>query len=279
MIKSILNKLLLLALCFITSLNACKTIKNIESGEKIKIVSLKKLLEAINNNAINVKWIKGRGNALINFEENAQEVDLNLRIKNDSLIWINLSKYKKKIARSSFEHDSVKITLEYPEKFFYLSSFNTLSDSTNLSLSYEIIQELLIGGSFIRLVQDKFISNIKENQYYLTSHRKRKSNRITSNKTKHDIELIYQSWIDPVNFKCNRVNIFFPESSSEIDIQYDEWTDIENQLFPQKIKVKMSSFSNEYSLEIAYKSIKFDVPQRFPEIKIDDKYHPLIIND
>ena len=280
MIKSTLNKLfLLLALCFITSLNACKTIKNIESGEKIKIVSLNKLLEAINNNDLNIKWIKGRGSALINFEENKQEVDLNLRIKNDSLIWINLSKYKKKIARSSLTRDSVKITLEYPEKFFYLSSFKTLSDSTDLSLSYEIVQELLTGGSFISLVHDKFISKIKENQYYLSSDRKRKSNLIVSNKTKQDVELIYQSWIDPVNFKCNRVNIFFPDLSSEIDIQYEEWIDIENQLFPLKIKVKMSSLSSEYTLEIVYKSIKFDLPQRFPEIKIDDKYKPLIIND
>jgi len=279
MIKSTLNKLLLLALCFITSLNACKTIKSNDSGEKIKIVSLKKLLETLNHNDLDVKWIKGRGSASINFEENVQEVDLNLRIKNDSLIWLNLSKYKKKIARTSFGYDSVKITLEYPEKYFYLSSFKTLSNSINLSLSYEIIQELLIGGSFISFVNDKFISNIKENQYHLSSHSKRKSTRIMSNKAKQGVELIYQSWIDPVNFKCNRVNIFFPESSSEIDIQYEEWTDIENQLFPQKIKVKMSSFSNEYSLEIAYKSIKFDLPQRFPEIKIDDKYQPLIIND
>ena len=266
-------------MCFITSLNACKTIKSSANGKMIKPISLKKQLDAININELNIKWIKARGSAIINFEEKPQEVDINLRIRNDSLVWLNLSKYKKKIARSYFKNDSVKITLEYPEKLFYLSTFETLSSSTNLSLSYDIIQELLIGGSFIGLGNDKFISNIKENQYHLFSHRKRKSKRITTNKVKEDVELIYQSWIDPVSFKCNRINMFFPNFSSEIDIQYEEWTNIENHLFPLKIKVKMSSFSNNYSLEIAYKSIKFDVPQRFPELKIDDKYQPLIIND
>ena len=46
---------------------------------------------------INPNWIRARGNSLISInEDESQEVEIYIRSKIDSIIWINITKYKRK---------------------------------------------------------------------------------------------------------------------------------------------------------------------------------------
>lgn len=264
------NNTIAYCLCFIVTLNSCKTIQILGENKKIKALSEKKLIETILANEIDIKWLKSRGNAYVQFEDDKEEeIDFNIRIKKDSLVWINLSKFKKKIVRAAFSSDTIKLAVEFPKKLSYYNSFESLTDSTNLSLSYSIFEHLLCGGSFIELLSKDLSSDIENNQYHIYS----------KDLTKNNFEVIYQSWIDPMSYKSNRINIYFPSSASEIDVFYSEWTLTENVLVPFKIKVVVKTNSNEYSIDLIYKSFKFDLPQKFPGIKIDKKYEPIIFND
>ena len=165
--KNIWNSTILICICFVIQLSSCKTIKNVENGKNIKALSQKALIDSIKTHELKIDWLKGSGNTIIKLGEEKQNIDLNIRIRKDSLIWINLSKYKKKISRSLFEMDSVKITTEYPEKLYYFESINKIEEVMNFSISYNILEEFLLGGSFINELNDKLILKTKENQYYI----------------------------------------------------------------------------------------------------------------
>ena len=259
---------------------SCGMIKNIEEGKVVKVLHEKKLLDSIKKYELDIQWLKARGNALITINNEApQELDLNIRSKADSLIWINVSKFKKRIFRGEFKKDSVKMVIEYPEKLFFKGSVTNLENDLNLSIPYPLIEDLLVGRSYLEHLEDKFILQVKNNEYHLLSHRKRKTKRITNNKTKKSADYIYQSWIDPFTYKCKRINIIFPSSNSEINITYKNWEKINNQYFPMDIELIISNLELAYNLLINYKNIKFDMPQKFPFKSIDNKYQSIEFND
>ena len=259
---------------------SCGMIKNIEEGKVVKVLHEKKLLDSIKEYELDIQWLKARGNALITINNEApQELDLNIRSKADSLIWINVSKFKKRIFRGEFKKDSVKMVIEYPEKLFFKGSVTNLENDLNLSIPYPLIEDLLVGRSYLEHLEDKFILQVKNNEYHLLSHRKRKTKRITNNKTKKSADYIYQSWIDPFTYKCKRINIIFPSSNSEINITYKNWEKINNQYFPMDIELIISNLELAYNLLINYKNIKFDMPQKFPFKSIDNKYQSIKFND
>ena len=259
---------------------SCGMMKSVEEGKVVKVLHEKKLLDSIKKYELDIQWLKARGNALITINNEApQEVDLNIRSKADSLIWINVSKFKKRIFRGEFKKDSVKMVIEYPEKLFFKGSITNLENDLNLSIPYALIEDLLIGRSYLEHLEDKFILQVKNNEYHLLSHRKRKTKRITNNKTKKSADYIYQSWIDPFTYKCKRINIIFPSSNSEININYKNWEKINNQYFPMDIELIISNLELAYNLLINYKNIKFDMPQKFPFKSIDNKYQSIEFND
>ena len=171
------------------------------------------------------------------------------------------------------------MAIEYPEKLFFKGSIANLESEFNLSIPYHLIEDLLMGRSYLKHLEDKFILQVRNNEYHLLSHRKRKTKRITNNKTKKSTDYIYQSWIDPFTYKCKRINIIFPSSNSEINISYKNWEKIDNQYFPMEIELIISNLELEYNLLINYKNIKFDLPQKFPFKSIDNKYQPIKFND
>ena len=156
------------------------------------------------------------------------------------------------------------MTLDYPEKLYYEGSLDELEKNINISLSYDLLQEIIVGGSFMNYMDNKFILQVKNNEYHLLSHRKRKTKRITNNKTKKPTDYIYQSWIDPFTYKCKRINIIYPLSGSEINVTYKNWKDISNEIIPMDIEIMVNNLDANYELKIHYKNIKFNLPQKFP---------------
>ena len=263
---------------FITA--SCSMIKNVEQGKEVKVLHEKKLLDSIKQYELDIQWLKARGNALITINsEEQQELDINIRSKTDSLIWLNISKFKKKIFRGEFKKDSVKMVIEYPEKLFFKGSIASLEEDLNLSIPYYLIEDLLMGRSYLEHLEGKFILQVKNDEYHLLSHRKRKTKRITNNKTKKVADYIYQSWIDPFTYKCRRINILSPSNHSKINIIYKNWEKINNQYFPMDIELIISNLELSYNLLINYKNIKFDLPQKFPFKSIDNKYQSIKFND
>ena len=109
------------------------------------------------------------------------------------------------------------------------------------------------------------------------SHRKRKTNRVTSNKAKKSPEYIYSSWVNPRNYKCDSIAIIFPENNVEININYKEWVEKDNEYFPTKLSILFKP--DNYRLDLEYKSIRFNTPLKFPRLKINENYEEIKLDE
>ncbi|MEC7945059.1 MAG: DUF4292 domain-containing protein [Bacteroidota bacterium] len=256
---------------------SCKSIKPVENEKDKKILNTKKLVDSIKEYECEVEWIKLKSETSIKFEDEELEVTLNFRIKRDSLIWINASNYGVKIARAFIAKDSIKVQSEYPSKTYFVGTFDDFEKQYNLSISYPLIENFLLGNTYINELSEKNSSNYRKGKYHLFSHRKRKTSRVISQKTKKYPEYIYQSWIDPENFKCDSLSIFFPDINNEIKIYYSNRNDEEAENFPSKLKVAF--LPNQYILELNHKTIKFNSPLKFPKLKITNEHERIKLNE
>ena len=92
LLNNILLSCFLLIICF-----SCISIKDIDEGRIVKDLHEKKLLDSIKAHEPNIDWLKARGNSIIAINnEEEQEVEINIRSKIDSIIWLNITKFKKK---------------------------------------------------------------------------------------------------------------------------------------------------------------------------------------
>ena len=256
---------------------SCKSIKPVENEKDKKILNTKKLVDSIKEYECEVEWIKLKSETSIKFEDEELEVTLNFRIKRDSLIWINASNYGVKISRAFIAKDSIKVQSEYPTKTYFVGTFDDFEKQYNLSISYPLIENFLLGNTYINELSEKNSSNYRKGKYHLFSHRKRKTSRVISQKTKKYPEYIYQSWIDPENFKCDSLSIFFPDINNEIKIYYSNRNYEEAENFPSKLKVAF--LPNQYILELNHKTIKFNSPLKFPKLKITNEHERIKLNE
>tara|TARA_B100001939_G_C16869000_1_gene585450 strand:+ start:351 stop:1190 length:840 start_codon:yes stop_codon:yes gene_type:complete len=256
---------------------SCKSIKPIESEKEKKIINTKKLVDSIKHYECKAKWIKLKSETNVKFENEKLEVTLNFRIKRDSLIWINATSFGVKIARAFIEKDSIKVQSEYPSKTYFTGTFDDFGKQYNLSISYPLIENFLLGNAHINELTEKNSSYLRKGEYHLFSHRKRRTSRVLSQKTKKYPEYIYQSWIDPKHFKCDSLSILFPEINNEIKIYYSDRHFEEAEYFPTKLKIEF--LPNQYILELNYKTIKFNSPLKFPKLKITNEYERIKLNE
>ena len=110
------NLKFLLPLLIIGFSFSCRTIKPVNGGAPIKILNTKKLMDSIHHHEPKMKWAKFKADAKFTYKEEESEVTLNFRIKRDSLIWVNVSSFGVKAARTFFEKDSIKGQFEFPKK-------------------------------------------------------------------------------------------------------------------------------------------------------------------
>ncbi len=276
--KNMWNKYPLSLVLFVSLLIlSCTSLKSVPNEKEIKILSTKKLVDSIKHYECDVEWAKLKSETNIKFEDEKLELTLNFRIKRDSVIWINASSFGVKIARAFIEKDSIKVQSEYPSKSLFLGTFNDFEKQYNLSISYSLIEDFLLGNAYINQLTEKNISNYKKGQYHLFSHRKRKANRVITQKTKKNPEYIYQSWLDHEHYKCDSLSIFFPETNNEIKIFYNDRNYEESEYFPSKLKIEF--LPNNYILELDYKTIKFNNQLKFPSLKITNEYERIKLNE
>ena len=55
------------------------------------------------------------------------------------------------------------MVIEYPEKLFFKGSISSLESDFNLSIPYALIEDLLIGRSYLKHLESKFILQVRNN--------------------------------------------------------------------------------------------------------------------
>lgn len=240
----------LIAIIFIIS--SCST-KREMSG--IKMMSANNIIKEVDENRFEFDNLE----ATIGISmkgDNIPGLKGQLRMQNDSVIWISLSlKIGIEVARVMITDDTIKF-VNRNTRTYIDESLEIINNALPVEASLQFFQDLLVGN----------LSNINNDERYNVTIEDGKY-RLGNDST----ELISNNiWVTPSSFKISRYNIKENYGNNVIELRYGDFQEVGGKLMPSKINLELS-FGEKMSLEINYSDIKSGEKLNFP-FNISKKY-------
>ena len=138
------NRLLLLGLLLVILSSACKTTSKQNFGS-LKPRSAKFLTEKMVDQQVAVDWLSTKAKITYVDANEAVKLTANIRMRKDSLIWINFKKLSVEAARVLITPDSIFI-IDRLNKEYTIQSYETFNRFSGLPSNFEAIQSMLLGN-------------------------------------------------------------------------------------------------------------------------------------
>ena len=261
---------LLIAIIFI--LCSCSTNKSTSS---LRTLSANHIIREVEDNRFEFDNIDTKFN--VRLEGNNIGLKGQLKMKNDSVIWISLSlKLGIEVARVMITEDSVKL-INRTNKTYFVESVDKFKERLPSEVTMQFLQDILVGNDILLSKNDKFKVTIDDNSYKLESDRN-------------------TFWITPKTFKvksCQLSAVSYQQSAvapepvegstrhfdklsdRTIKIKYDNFQYVNGNLLPTKIILNANE-DFDIKLEIDYSEVKvgerlefpFNISKKFNKIKL-----------
>lgn len=260
--RNFMNRLWLLALGFwLLALGSCSTNKNVSS---IRNLSANHIIREVERNQFEFDNLETKFNVKVKGDNNIG-LKGQMRMQNDSVIWISLSlKLGIEVARVMITDDSVKF-MNRTNKTYFSESVESFRDSGvrelgnsgvlefgNLGI-LDFLQDLLVGNDVLLSKNDKFKVTIEDDNYKLTSDKN-------------------TFLVTPKTFKVKSYQLSAISGQlSAVSVKYDNFQEVNGRLLPTKIILDAGDIF-DINIEIDYSEIKVGEKLEFP-FNISKKYN------
>lgn len=158
-----------------------------------------------------------QGKARINFKDEKKERDVkaNIRIRKDSVIWMDISVVGVSGARALINHDSITIRSNV-DKEYYVFEFNELSKRFNFEINYQIVQAALLGNL---LYEKRAEDAVKDDGSFSILE------QIIGS-------VIIKNYINKASTKLERVELKETTSSNTLNVSYSNFQNVGPKVFP-----------------------------------------------
>ncbi len=255
-------------------------------------ISTNKLLKRIEQNAFDYEYLTiKRINCNFSSSQSKAAFKINLKAKKDDRILVSISKLNIPVGRVLLTPDSVKY-VNYIDRNYFIDDYSYLSSFLNIDLDFATIQSIISNNAFSYRndPRDKdfktFDALIEDNQYVLQSEKTRKLSKLEEKENKaerrlkrlDDQALILQKmFFNPANFALNRLLISDKTNNRNMNLVFDEYTDVENKDYPGSIEMNFRSPEEEIEMKIRMSGFSTEKITSF-SIKIPEKYEEIRVN-
>ena len=269
---------------------SCKTSQKITRYEKLRPLSTNRLIKNIEENAFEYTGLDIKRIACV-YETPGNKTSFRATVTSgyDKNILVTISKLNLPVARLLLTPDSVKM-VNYMQRSYFLGDYSYLQQKTGVEINFRMIQSILANDVFSYRKDEKdndyreFVSYSDSGMYILQSVKNRKLEKIYRKgkddkvdrylkKLDEDNFVVQYLYIDPETFKIRKLVMDDIGEARNVKVNFDEFTGVENQLYPGSIDVHFKSPEND--LRIKVKLSKFSLEDN-PDInfKIPEKYKP-----
>jgi len=247
-------------LILILFLAGCKSAKIIiSSGEPNTRLSSKLIIKEHLKQKANFKTLQARVKVEYIQGNKSQMHTISLRIEKDNTIWIN----------SFLNVIRIKITPEkvgYYNKLdntFFEGDFSLISDLLGIEIDFNKAQNLLFGEALFDLQSELYDANIHESSYLL--HPKEQSTLL---------EIFFL--LNPKHFKMDSQQLAQPLKRRMLQIDYENYQEVKNQVLPLHIKIIALENNEETIINMEFKSVYLNRDLRFP-FRIPSGFQEIVI--
>ena len=214
----------------------------------------------------------------MSFEQGRKTTNLRgqLRIQNDSMIWLSFSPALGiEAARVLLSNDSVMF-INRLNKTYFTGKYELIDSLLNTTIDYDLLQSMLVGNDLSQYDVKKYKSSVDGGLYKMTIRERSKIKRFIKSGEIDSHVLVQQIWLDPNNFRIRQINIKEKgdENTNNLHMFYDDYIEVEGQLFPSKIHIDINS-QKTIHIDIDFSRVELNAAVRFP-FSIPSKYDKMI---
>ena len=208
--------------------------------------------EKVSIDEIDFKYLKAKAKVSYKSPNDSQSFVVDIRMRKDSLIWLNISAFGITGATALFDKDLVKfydkLHGEYNEY-----TYTSFAEKFNFNLSYDILQALVVGNRPFKKNKSRVT---RSNEYFLLKQ--------TDNK------VLIDNYIGE-NKKLKKILLTQQDTSNKLTLDFDDFTTLNQFLFPQSSLITLDYLSKVdqkmYQTVVNIKHTKvelLDTPLEFP---------------
>jgi hypothetical protein len=271
----------------ILALGSCRTSKVVVRQEKVRPMNERKLYNNVISRYVNYKTLSLKYSA--DFEDSSRTQSFNgvIRMKRDSVIWINITAVGIEVARLLLTPDSIKFMDKFNKKYF-AGSYDYLEKNFQVELGFKDLQSIFSNEIFLYSENDDNQENFEadnpdrdeikkiyksyadSNLYVLQTARKRKLKRqIRRNKTADLI--VERIFILPELFRISRITVQDYTENRSVEIGFSDFVDSEGKIFPEKMKLIVKNGNKFVNIGVKYQKMTVDEDFTVP-FKVPEKY-------
>ncbi len=274
------------ALLVLLAFASCKSGKNLTADDKLKPISTNRLIKNVEENAFQYESLDIKRIACVyETPDNKISFRATLTSERDSNIQVNISKMNLPVGRVLLTPDSVKM-VNYLQRNYFLGDYSFMEKMLGAAVDFNTVQAIMANDVFAYRSDDMdFESYVDNGQYVLQSMKNRKLNKINRkgkddkvdrylNKIDEESFVVQYLWIDPNTFKVNKILIDDLSEDRKLTVDFSEFTEVENQLYPGSIDVLFESATSKLGLKVKLSRFSLDSDTSV-DFKIPEKYKPL----
>lgn len=235
---------LIIATVFISS---CKSTKVVSKGSVNDNLSAKSVIKSHYQNENNFKTLNGRIRISYSDGESSQNVSVSLRMEKDKAIWLSAPLG---IVKAYITPNRVSFYNKLENEYFD-GDFSYLSNLLGTQVDFSILQNLLMGQAIVDLREEKYTVDITEDSY-----------RLTPKLPGTLYKILFR--VEPKNYKMSLQQLSQPLEKRLLQISYENYQNIDNEILPNEIKIKALTKDHENNIELEYRNIELNGPINFP---------------
>ncbi|PGH38756.1 MAG: hypothetical protein CRN43_13170 [Candidatus Nephrothrix sp. EaCA] len=197
---------------------------------------------------ITADYLDGKAKLTISSEGKTRHLKANLRMRRDSVIWMNFSVAAIAGGRALINPDSITI-LNYIDNEYYVYRFQEISKEFNFKINFEMLQAALLGNLMFKNTE---VDTAAVGQALLSK----------------DGSVVAKSFVDAETNKINRVEMKDENTGSAIAIEYSyfQFLNLKRLPYSNKINIHYKTKNGPWKdLMLHYEFIK--VEERTKELK------------
>ena len=207
---------------------------------------------------IDFRYLKAKAKVSYKTPNDSKSFTVDIRMKKDSLIWMNISAFGITGATALFDRNLVKLYNKL-EGEYNEYTYTDFSEKFNFNVTYDILQSLIIGNRPFKKNKSRVV---RENEYYLLKQEQDK--------------VLIDNYIGE-NKKLKKLLLTQEDTNNKLTLDFDDFTTLNQYLFPNSSLITVDYKSNEdqkmYQTVVNIKHTKVELletPLEFP-FKVPEK--------
>ncbi len=208
---------------------------------------------------IDFEYLQGKSKMTLRDGTKEREVKANIRLRMDSVIWMNFTVIGVQGGRALINQDSITI-ISNVDKEYYVFEYSELSKRYNFEINYQVIQSAMLGNLLIPRQESDLVESL--------------TSMFLLKQEKNDVDV--SNYVNAATMKLEKVELKEENSHNTFSINYANFQPLGEKLFPYNGTISLfykteagllnTTIIFEYNkAEIGDKELKFpfSIPKKY----------------